>query len=271
VPEGTGNVIGALRLGEKLAVQSFSARGWYEVALISGDGTGWVRVAQASLSGDCSQVPEVIPTETPAEPQNRCILAGLTNEVAYLYVSADRNSTIISEIETVANVRVLARAEDDNWYRARYDGKETTWVGWVNAGDVTLDTRCNRDVIETVIMPTPVVTEVATQTPLAPEVLRFVVADGVEIVAPGDSVTLQWFVENTGQVSIEMYAADVQPADYGLVAPLATFANLSPQGELEATIPSQYNPSNVVFVLVLQKASGLRRDLDSLLTLDIQR
>jgi hypothetical protein len=165
-PDLTATVLRAMVDGEKLPVESFSTLGWYKVRSALQEQAGWIRATQVSLLGDCSQLPEISLTATPTALQDTCTVTGLSQGSADLYIAADRNSSIITVIDVIANVRVLGRSEDNEWYRIRFDGQDASWVGWIDAADAIFDTSCQNIVIEPVFtLSATETTDVLAQTP----------------------------------------------------------------------------------------------------------
>ena len=270
-PDVTAMVLRAMAPDEQLVVEAFSTFGWYQVRRAVGEQSGWLRVAQVSTSGNCSDIPVVLTTATATDDTLGCMVTELINSSANLFISPDRNSSIITIVSDTRAIHVLGRTEDGSWYRTRYDSPDAAWVGWINAEDATFSSTCQRIGIVSAATPLPTPDQhTATRIPQRTQVNRFEIVSNTGSVLPGDSVDLSWTVQNADNISIEMYNGDVDAASLAAIVPVDRFLDLGSSGQISVTIPSQYDQSSVVFVLVIQDSSGLTYDLESLLRLQIE-
>lgn len=271
-PDYESSITGRLDPGEAVRVNVVDSSGWYELIRVPDGILGWVRAMEVTLAGECDQIPEPTPTAVAQLVEEVCEMASRDGQQADLYFEPDPSASVIVAIEHFTTAYPVGRLENGEWYRVRYDDLGAVWIGWVNSTDAEFSAECARLDIVNDILPTP------AQEPAIPtstdvsvaELQLFRVIDDTAI-APGISVTLEWQATGVPRVSIELYSATVDPADYGTAQPLAVQKNLLAEGSLDFLIPPNYSLDEAIFVLILGSYDESPRTPAGIVTVQINQ
>jgi len=237
-----------------VSVYSDADGGWYELIRLEGGILGWVRADAVILSGPCSDLAAPSPSPTLAETEvvtaGECTVTAIAGVDAAIYETPSRSSAVIQTVADFVAIDVLSTTAS-GWYRVTYNASDSIWVGYMNEADASFSMACQQLDILPVPSETPAVSAAMdTSTGVEPSLQTFDYT-GDEPIRPGETINLTWTAVDAAGVTILFYRGDVDPNDYGVLDPLATFGNLGVSDSVQVVIPQGYTQPNAVYVLFM--------------------